>query len=702
MKLIIAEKPSLAKLIAECMNENVKRENKYTLSCGDYLITALCGHILEHLSPEEYNEKYAKWREEDLPICFKDWKKKVSSSKRDVFNNVKELLNRKDIRAVINAGDMDSEGQLLVDEVLTYLHNTLPVLRLNTADTTPSSLYKSLTHLEDNNKYKGLSESAEARSVADMIFGFSFSRFFTLKSGAKLNVGRVKTPTLNLIVNRDRQIENFKAKKYYSIYFDSKKNNDSAKVKVELSDNDVLLDENGYLSDKDNADKIINNNNNTNTKGNVSVKREKEIPPLPFNLMSLQKHLETLYSFSPSKTMEITQNLRDKYNAITYNRSECEYLPSSYFENREKHIQTVLKNIGLSSFKEERDYKSKCFNDSKISLHFGIIPQDIRLNISSFTEDERKCYIEIAKRYLIQFMGDNIIEKKILTVNLKENRIAKANGKRYIKKGWLLLDKEKEDTTIPFDEGDIELYLENGEKTENETKPPKRYTQATLIGDMCRISRFVKDEKIKELLLRKDKDKSGDKGSIGTSATRDSIIALMIKQGYLEAKGKEIVSTPLGRDFIDLLPETVKSIDTTALWWEIQEKIENGEANIEDLTDKVVETFKDIQKNDKTEKRTDKEKDPYFETPLSYNYRVDSTHIRSIFKDNKYFKAIGWKPTKKDIRALLEKGVCKNVKIKDKKTNKEIKVNIKVDFVENKGSKFSNAEYTIEYLKSNK
>ena len=273
------------------MNEDRKRENKYTIRCGEYLITTLCGHILEHLSPEEYDERYSKWREEDLPIYFKDWKKKVSSSKRDVFNNVKELLNRKDITTVINAGDMDSEGQLLVDEVLTYLDNKLPVLRLNTADTTPTSLYKSLTHLEDNSKYKGLSESAEARSVADMIFGCSFSRFFTLKSGAKLNVGRVKTATLNLIVNRERQIENFKAKKYYSVYFDSKKNNDIVKVKVELSDDDILLDENRYLSDKAHADKIINDNNNTNTKGNVNVKTEKENPPLPFNLMSLQKHL---------------------------------------------------------------------------------------------------------------------------------------------------------------------------------------------------------------------------------------------------------------------------------------------------------------------------------------------------------------------------------------------------------------------------
>ena len=306
MKLVICEKASLARAVADCIGSDVKNVNKMTFKNGDFLICFLAGHILEHLSPEEYDEKYAKWREEDLPIYFPDWKKKVSPSKKDIFNNVKELLKRDDITHVINAGDMDSEGQLLVDEVLTYLNNTLPVLRLNTADTTPTSLYKSLTHLEDNNKYKGLSESAEARSLADMIFGFSFSRFFTLKSGAKLNVGRVKTPTLDLVVKRDREIENFVPKKYISIYFKANRDEKDVRVKLELQKDDDFLDENGYLSNEDNADKIIADNNLQNREGVIESKQEDELPPLPFNLATLQKRMEALYGFAPSKTMEVT------------------------------------------------------------------------------------------------------------------------------------------------------------------------------------------------------------------------------------------------------------------------------------------------------------------------------------------------------------------------------------------------------------
>ena len=717
MKLVICEKASLARAVADCIGSDVKNVNKMTFKNGDFLICFLAGHILEHLSPEEYDEKYAKWREEDLPIYFPDWKKKVSPSKKDIFNNVKELLQRDDITHVINAGDMDSEGQLLVDEVLTYLNNKLPVLRLNTADTTPTSLYKSLTHLEDNNKYKGLSESAEARSLADMIFGFSFSRFFTLKSGAKLNVGRVKTPTLDLVVKRDREIENFVPKKYISIYFKAIRDEKDVRVKLELQKDDEFLDVNGYLSNEDNADKIIADNNLQNREGVIEGKQEDELTPLPFNLATLQKRMEALYGFAPSKTMEVTQSLRDKYNAITYNRSECEFLPASYYDGRDKHIATILENLGgLPEFKEEKGYKSKCFNDEKIQLHFGIIPQNIKVDVSALTEDERKCYVEIAKRFLMQFMGNNTTLKKTLTVLLKDERKAKAHSKEYVKKGWLLLKEESDDdkkeeeaegnVNIPFDDGKGVYYLDNPEKIKKETKPPKRYTQATLIQDMCRISRFVKDERIKELLLRKDKDKSGDKGSIGTTATRDGIINTMIKQNYLLTKGKQIISSPLARNFIDILPESVKSIDTTALWYKIQERIENNEAGIEELTEAVIENFNSIVRNSSIEYKIEnkenirseaKKDDPFFETEKSFCYKIDEDNIRSVFKNNLYFESIGWKPTKANLKTLLKTGVCKGVKLVSKKTGKEYTANVKAEFEKREGSKFLNPKFSLEF-----
>lgn len=717
MKLVICEKASLARAVADCIGQDVRNVNKMTFRNGDYLICFLAGHVMEHLDPEDYDKKYAKWNLADLPIYFPNWRKRVSKDKREIFENVKALLADGRVDTVINAGDMDAEGQLLVDEVLSYCKNTHPVKRLNTADTTPEALYRSLMNLQDNSKFKGWSDSAEARSQADMIFGFSFSRFMTCKTGAKLNVGRVKTPTLDLVVKRDREIENFVPKKYISVYFRANRDEKAVRVKVELEKDDPFLDENGYLSNEDNADKIIADNNLQNREGVVESKKEDELPPLPFNLATLQKRMEALYGFAPSKTMDVTQNLRDKYNAITYNRSECEFLPTSYFEGRDKHIATVLKNLGgLAEFKEEKGYKSKCFNDEKIQLHFGIIPQNIKVDVSVFTEDERKCYEEIAKRFLMQFMGNNIALKKTLTVFLKDERKAKAHSKEYIKKGWLLLKEETEDekkeeeaeenVSIPFEDGKGIYFLDNPEKIKKETKPPKRYTQATLIQDMCRISRFVKNERIKELLLRKDKDKTGDKGSIGTTATRDGIIKTMIKQNYLFTKGKQIISSSLAREFIDILPESVKSIDTTAHWYEIQERIENSEAGIEELTQAVIENFNSIAGNSSVEykienkenvRKEEKKDDPFFETEKSYCYKVDEDNIRSVFKKNIYFESIGWKPTKANLKTLLKTGVCKGVKLVSKKTGKEYTADVKAEFEKRDGSRFWNPKFSLGF-----
>ena len=707
MKLIICEKPAIAKAIDFALGEKSEKVNDFTVKNGEYLITFLAGHILEHLQPEEIDKRFEKWSLDDLPIYFKNWGKKVSKGKRDLIANVKTLLKRDDIKEVINAGDMDDEGQLLVDEVLEYLGNEKKVLRLNTADTTRESMRENLKNLKDNKEFIRQGMAAEARGLCDMIFGFTNSRYFTIKSKMKQSIGRVQTPTLDLVVKRDREIENFVPKRFTTLFFDAEKNDNSCCVKIELAKDDELLDENGYLSDKGNIEKLKNLINNNTFEGMVETKREIECPPNPFNLQTLQLYMEKNFGITPSQTMELTQNLRDKYNAITYNRSECDYVPSSYYFQKDKHIKKVLDNLKINDFKIEEGYRAKCFNhDSDIVLHFAIIPQNISVDITKMTEKEKLCYTAIAKRYLMQFQGDNVFEKRRLEIDLKNERRAVANQRKVIVRKWSEGESEKDDETnenviIPFLDGKGEFLLKNPSERTSESKPPKRYTQATLIKDMTRISRFVKDEKIKALLLLKDKDKTGDKGSIGTSATRDTCIKKLLEHEYLITKGKNIISTQKARSFLDALPNSVKGVDNTALWFAVQEKIADGSAEISDLCEKVKDDCIKIMKDESINVENVKKnsQSPLFETANSYCFKTDSGFIRCILKNNKFFESVGFKPSTKQIETLLTKGEIKKAKLKSAKTGKDFDAGIKIEWIKQDGKNFLSAKYNLVFNK---
>ena len=589
MNLIIAEKNALAKQIADALG-GAEKINKYTYKNGDWYITYLGGHSLEFDLPKE-NQK---WTLSSLPLDFKGFKKKEKEDKRELLQNVKSLLSK--ASKVINAGDMDDEGQLLVDEVLDYYHNTKPVYRLNTADTTKETLRKNLENLEDNKKYLTQGLSAEARSRADAIFGFNYTRYYTLTSGngKVISIGRVQTPTLRLVVDRDNEIENFIPKNYKELYFLA---NDRVYAKVVLAEDDELLDKDGYLTEEKNIQKLISLIENKTFKGEVKQKEKTQSPPKPFNLATLSVWLEKKYGYSPSQVMSITQSLRDKYNAISYNRSECEYLPISYYENKDKLIKRTLENLHSpateKNFKEEDGYKSKCFDQSKIELHFAIVPQDVRVDTSSMTKEEKNTYTEIAKRFLLQFMGDRKIAETSLEIDLGDKRKGVAVGQKEIKKGWAMLEDAPSlnGIEIPFAEGKGDFLMTAPKTKDLKTSPPKRFSPASLVKAMTQISKYCKDEQVKALLLKKDEGKTGDRGSIGTSATRDKIIDTLLTRGYVEKKGKELYSTKYGKDFIEKLPQDLSSVETTARWFEIQEGIKSGKKNIEDLTRSVEEKF---------------------------------------------------------------------------------------------------------------
>lgn len=601
MKLIIAEKKDLARDIAKAIPGEIK-ENNLQFRVGDYIICWVGGHILKLKDPEEIDEKYKRWDLKTLPIYFSNWEKKVDSNKKGMFENIKKLVKEAEI--IINAGDPDDEGQYLIDEVIEYLKCKKKVLRLLVSDNSLEAVKKALANMKDNNNYLSLGYSAKARAIADATLGMSLTRYYTLKKkkgdikGDVFSVGRVQTPTLALVVNRDYEIENHIKEKYYELFLN---------LPLESNRTINLKYNSEKILDRSILEKVKNDIENKNGKIKITKNIKLESPPLPFNLNKLQSEANNKFGYSTDEVMDITQILRDKYQAITYNRSDCQFLTNEIFKEAPKLVPNLLEKLRINIDVDlSEKNKSKAFKD-EVLVHYGIIPTyNPDLKIENLNEKEKNIYLLIAQRYLIQFMPKAEIEISSLEVDI-ENKVFKKSYSKIIKKGYrnFYLAKDSEDQKMddgieesslnfPVGEFDIETDKNMLEIIEKETKAKSRYTQATLISDMNNIAKYVKNEDIKKILKEKDKDKVGINGSIGTSATQSSIIKGLFQKGYLEEKKNKVYSTQKAKDFLKELPESLKQPDSTAIWWVIQEEIKLGNACIEDLTLRVKEEVENI------------------------------------------------------------------------------------------------------------
>ena len=597
MKLIIAEKKELAEAIVAAI-PGEKKYNGSSIIIGDYIACWIYGHILTHKEPEEIDPSLKKWKLDTLPIYFSKWDKKILPYRKDLFNTVKDLIHSNEITEIIHAGDADSEGQYLVDELLEYCSNKKPVKRLMVNDNTLGGVQKAFSKIEDNSKYTALGKSAEARAIADMIVGFSLSRFYSIINNAKLSIGRVQTPTMALVVNRDNEIKNHIKEKYYNLYL--KTNINDIDIDLRYSSKERIIDKSIY-------EEFINNVGDKISNLLITKKENYRATPLPYNLSDLESDAATLFKYSAKKTMDITQNLRDKYKAITYNRSDCRYLSEEHFKEAPKLIPLVAEKLNFTAnfnFNE----KSRCFNDKYVTAHHGIIPTGAG-DFEQFSQEEKNIYKLIAERYLIQFLEKVKIEKTEAKVEINEAIFKKSSIKilepGYTKYFKVLEDDNENDeeieekkennlSKIPGGEYQIKINDSNFFIEEKETTAKKLYTEATLIKDLNNIAKYVKDPEIRELLKSKDKDKKDVNGSIGTTATIPGILEGLIEKGFLTRKEEKIISTELAQEYLKILPESLKTPDSTALWWSIQEKIARGEAKLEDLTLSVLEDVKTI------------------------------------------------------------------------------------------------------------
>lgn len=631
MRLFIAEKPELGRAIAEGLDGNYKSGEGY-IQKGDNIVTWAFGHILELAKPEEYDEKYKLWKLEDLPLPIKEFKYLPKKESKKQLKIICDLIHSDKITSIVNCGDADDEGQILVDEIIQYSKTSKPVFRVLINDLTPKAVKEEIAKIKPNADFKGMSERGFARSQADWIVGINLTRAYTImarKNGYEgvLSVGRVQTPILALIVNRDKEFENFKSIDYYSLLGDFNINNNT--IKARLKTEDKILDENL-------AKKIKESCENQNAKINLKIENKKEYPPLPYNLLVLQAECAKLFGFSPDKTLEITQNLREKHKAITYNRSDCQYLPETMFEQAPNILNIIKENLNSNDeiqaliASSDLTIKSKAFNDANISAHYGIIPTQNKIS-SQLTQDELVVYNLIAKRFIIQFFHPR--EYQTTTISLEVNqRIFIATQNKTTKSGfrslWQNVDSEEEQENNENDINDLSI-LKNGDIAKcsliqiekKQTKPRPYYTMTTLLKDLNSVAKYVSDERIKKLLMEKDKDKKGESGGIGTPATRSNHIKTLIEREYIEVskdKKQIIKSTKKGRDLIKLSPKSLITPDMTALWFEQQKMIEISELRREQFLEEITkEVISEIQRIDKNQefKILDNENKPKIQCP---------------------------------------------------------------------------------------
>lgn len=663
MKLIIAEKPELGRAIAQALQLN-SQEHNGVISNGEYTVIWAFGHLMTLKQPEQYDEKHANWNVNDLPIFFEHWQLVPSEGKQSRLQQIKALIPQAD--EIIHAGDPDDEGQFLIDEILEYSHNTKPVYRVLINDNTPAEIQKSFRHLQPNNQFTAIGKAAYARAVSDLIVGINYSRFFSLSLNVKgLSVGRVQTPTLGLVVNRDYQIEHHVQQNYYEL--SASLQAEQEKLELAFKPSAELIGDEKYITNKAVLEKVQATLPASGS-GTVTKKKALSKPPLPFNLVKLQAYMNQKYNISVSKTLEITQLLRDKYKAITYNRSDCQYLKEEHFSEAPRVVSKILDKLQLN-MPVDYNIKSDCFNDENVTAHHAIIPTDSDFDINSLDGDIRLVYMEIAKRYLIQFLSP--VELLIThmaepvpggTLEAESTEILNEGFSKYYK-----TEEKKKSNLSNLAAGTYTCNLLDSQIIEKQTTPPKRYSQATLITDMTSISKYVDDPKIKQILKDKDKGKKGENGSIGTPATRDKIIETLIKRGYIQDNGKYLISTQLGREFYNLLPDDIKKADMTALWWTIQEDIKSGQATAEDMAQSVLQAFMVHLQTDYSSahvNRQQAEREEIGKCPLCGKPVYENKNAFScsgykegckfaLWKDNKYFTVRGKSITKASAKGLL-------------------------------------------------
>lgn len=650
MRLFIAEKPSVAAAIARELNPAAERTGHY-YDCGEDKVTWCFGHLLSTAEPEDYMEgleRYdidgsaknrPRWSIDQLPIFPTEWKMIVNRVPRkgkfpDVEEQkklnahvqaIKNLIYKASV--VVNAGDPDREGQLVVDELLQFVNCQKKVMRLWLNAVDPASVRKSLQSLEPNSKYKGFMESALGRQRADWLIGMNMTRLYTIIWGSRggssdilISVGRVQTPTLAMVVERDKEIAAFKPHDYYSAAFlmhvgeggseplKLKWVRDEAEKEVPIG----RVDAEGRIINRAFMEQLVAQLDGREARVSDVVSEEKqEGAPLPYSLSELQKAANKLFGYSPKDVLNGCQALYEKYTLTTYPRTDCGYLKESQHGEAPEVWKAVMANLG--SIKAnlqspgclDMSRKSRAWNDKKVTAHHGIIPTACLKNLNDLPAREKNLYMMIVKRYAAQFLPDYEFMSVSISVN-SGTHLLQTKGRVVTQNGWRGIDlwaagvdgheQRGPDDDEPTDDAEVANlpevavgmtgHLQGGTLGQHKTTPPPRFTGALLIDAMQNIHRRITNPHVRKML----KETEG----LGTEATRADTIDTLVKRGYIEErkKGKKVEyhSTAIGQLMVDFIPGIFTSPQLTAY-------LESRLADIaesKDALDKVEEKIREL------------------------------------------------------------------------------------------------------------
>ena len=595
MRLFIAEKPSLGRAIAQYLPvkglpQGAQGRGATHIIAGDDVVSWCFGHLLEMAEPDDYNAAYKRWSFNTLPIVPTDWHLVPRESAKAQINVIKLLLEQCDV--IVHAGDPDREGQLLVDELLDHLGNSKPVKRIWLSALDESNVRKALANLKDNTNYANLKASAEARQRGDWLVGMNLTRAYTLagqRGGYQgvLSIGRVQTPTLALVVNRDLSIDNFKPRDFYAVVATVKAAKGNFLARWKPSE-DVPVDDSGRVIDQKIAEQIAaNTTGKTGTVVSFVASKKKQAAPLPFSLSTLQALANKKLGLGAQEVVDIAQSLYES-KVATYPRTDCTYLPESQLGDATKILASLPAEYGDFVKQADTSLKSPAWNDKKITAHHAIIPTG---HCASLSGKQKQVFDLIVRAYLAQFFPAYTYCETNIVLNLAGETFT-ASGKVPLSPGWKIvygMDEEAASEAKDKAEKQTLPLVKKGEPVEckatkvefKKTTPPARFTEGTLIQAMTNIHNLVDDPELKRRL----KETAG----IGTEATRAGIIETLKKRHFIAEKGKQIISTDAGRQLITALPNSVKSPGLTGLFEQLLDGIADGRFTMEQFLKKQSE-----------------------------------------------------------------------------------------------------------------
>lgn len=658
--LVIAEKPSVAQSYAKNLSA-YKREDGYLE--GESCIVSWClGHLAEYAQPEEYDSKYEKWQFDDLPILPEAWKLKVSKDKKKQFDVLKGLMNRSDVEYLVNGCDAGREGELIFQRVYDLAGCRKPVKRLWISSMEDAAIQKGFQTMKSEEEYKNLCMAAVCRAQADWLIGMNGTRAYTTRYFKRLVVGRVQTPTLAILAERQERIEHFQKEAFY---------------KVALTDGKLtVVSEN--IANEEAADLLAALcNGSTAVVTQMKKERKKSFPPKLYDLTSLQREANRYFGYTAKRTLDMLQELYEE-KLITYPRTDSQFVTEDMKDSVEELVGKMPVLLPFVDYGQLGHDIKRVINNAKVSDHHAILPtkEAVEKGIADLPADKKNLMMLICQQ-LVQATGEEYLyEQTDITVKCQEHDF-KARGKISVQMGFKEVEKafkqlcvkaepvegKEKETSLPagYEEG-MRLFPVKAEKTTHYTSPPKPFNEDTLLAAM-------------ETAGNKEFDSETEKKGLGTPATRASIIEKLVSSGYAQRKGKQILPSIEGKELVKVMPEYLKSAVMTAEWENQLLMMEKGQitdtqfmGEITSLVRKILEVCREIPEEERRRFQTAREvigKCPVcgcdvFEGKQNFycsNRQCDFV----LWKENRFLGSMEKNLDKKMARELLDKA-CTHVK----------------------------------------